>query len=154
MPDFKLKNVTTKIEVGVTIADIEKKLIQFGATHIHKTIDQYSGRYKELSFVLHDNGKDYPYKLPINVEGVYKIICEMKDYKYKTQDQNEKRAYKVAWRMMKDWLHAQLSIVQANQVSMSEIMLPYLMIDDKNTLREVFTSGQLQNLLPGKKDAQ
>ena len=50
---------------------------------------------------------------------------------------------RVAWRILKDWVAAQLAIVETEMVSLDEVMLPYLRSDDGRTLYELFTERQL-----------
>ena len=39
------------------------------------------------------------------------------------------RAERVAWRVIKDWLEAQLALIDAQMATLDQVMLPYLVID-------------------------
>ncbi|GAG95531.1 unnamed protein product, partial [marine sediment metagenome] len=56
-------------------------------------------------------------------------------------------SYRVAWRIIKDWTHAQLSLIASGQAQPLEIFLPY-MFDGKLTFFEKFEANRL---LPPKK---
>lgn len=60
----------------------------------------------------------------------------------------EDEAYRVAWRILRDWLHSQLSIIATEQVKPEQVFLPYLMITGEKTLAEHFSEGKLDKLLP------
>ena len=49
---------------------------------------------------------------------------------------------RTAWRNIRDWVMAQMAFVEAGNVQLDEIFLPYLS-DGKKTLYEAFQSGQL-----------
>jgi hypothetical protein len=55
----------------------------------------------------------------------------------------EEQAHRIAWRILKDWIHAQISIVYTGQATPDQIMLPY-MYDGKRTLYEAYKDGTLQ----------
>jgi hypothetical protein len=40
---------------------------------------------------------------------------------------------RVAWRIVKDWIEAQMAIVEAGQAEMAEVFLPYATIEDGTT---------------------
>jgi len=98
-----------------------------------------------LSFKL----KDDAFKLPANVEGVKEILfkgtrpSQSKD----GETRREQKSYRVAWRIIKDWTHAQLSLIASGQAQPLEIFLPY-MFDGKLTFFEKFEANRL---LPPKK---
>lgn len=46
-------------------------------------------------------------------------------------------ATRVAWRIIKDWIEAQLAIVEAGMVDMAEVFLPYQLVNETQTMYEV-----------------
>ncbi len=58
--------------------------------------------------------------------------------KYRTRAQ----AARVAWRIIKDWIEAQLALVEAEQVDMVEVFLPYAQVQGGRTVYEALTSGK------------
>ena len=74
---------------------------------------------KSLSFALDINGRLVGFKLPARVEAVKKIFDD-EGYRYK-----EEQPYKTAWANIKDWLEAQMALIDTNQVKIEEVFLPY-----------------------------
>ena len=143
---FNIKNYTTDVPAIRSISEIESILAAFGATAIMKEFSQ-DGKVWALSFKLEEK----VFKLPADAEGVRKILFEGKrDHgRQELIKSREARAYRVAWRIIKDWIHAQLSLIASGQAQPQEIFFPY-MFDGKRTLYQVYVEG---NLLPeGKKD--
>ena len=131
---FSIKNYSTEIPAEKSIAEIEKMLASFGAEAIMKEYTS-DGKVRMLSFKFLDKG----FKLPANINGVQEILFSGKrDYHGRdSMKTREERAYKVAWRIIKDWIHAQLSLIVSGQAHPHEIFLPY-MFDGKRTLYQAY----------------
>src|SRR3990167_41375 len=132
---MKLKNYTTGIEAEKSIMEIEKILAQFGASHIMKEYLS-DGTATSLVFRLNNNS----FRIPANVDGVQKALG--KSGRIPMQKKRDE-AYRVAWRIIKDWVHAQLSIIYSGQAQPEQVMLPYLW-DGKQTLYHRYKEGRLQ----------
>lgn len=132
---MKLKNYSTTIAAEKSIMELEKLISGFGASHIMK--EYYGdGRVKGIAFRLEENN----YRLPANVDGIKEILRkESRVPKSRLDEQAEKSA----WRLIKDWVHAQLSMIMAGQAKPDEVMLPYLW-DGKKTLYEAYKDGNVQ----------
>jgi hypothetical protein len=141
---MNLKNYTTEVAADRSVAEIEKLLVQFGATNIMKNY-QGDGRITSLVFKLEDK----VYQLPANFEGVMKILYA----KPTINKEHENRAYRITWRIIKDWIHSQLSLIASGQAQPEEVLLPY-MWDGKRTLFQAYKEGRLQlTHQKGEKDA-
>lgn len=132
MKTFKLKNYTTSVPAVKSLTEIEKLLVDFGASAIMKEYEKE--KISSISFKLNNNG----FKLPANVEGVFRSMSNPRN----RTDAKLEQAERVAWRIIKDWLHAQLSIVASGQAQPEQVLLPYL-YDGKQTLYEKFKAGGL-----------
>ncbi len=145
---IKLKNFSTNIKAEKTIVEIERILAMFGADAIMKEMTS-DGMVYSLAFKL--NGKSY--KLPINVEGVYTILFKRKpsNEKVNAEFNRVKRAYNVAWRILKDWVHSQLSLIASKQAEPEQVLLPYL-FDGKRTLYEAYIQNLVQLKEPEEKE--
>lgn len=131
---MNLKNYTTQVSADRSIMEIERLLVQFGATNIMKNY-QGDGRIMSLVFKLENKA----YLLPANFEGVMKILYA----KPTINKEHEDRAYRITWRIIKDWIHAQLSLIASGQAQPEEVLLPYLW-DGKRTLFQAYKEGRLQ----------
>jgi len=134
MMEMRLKNYTTSVNADKSILEIEKFLTMFGASHVMKEYLS-DGLVRTLSFKISGRG----YKVPANVDGVEKVMFTRGA---STQKQHE-QAYRVAWRIIRDWVHSQLSITVSGQAQPDEVLLPYLW-DGKKTLYEAYKEGALQ----------
>lgn len=136
---FNIKNYTTDVSAERSIAEIEKLLTSFGAEAIMKEFSS-DGRVRMLSFKIDDKA----FKLPANINGVKSELYKGKR-NYHARDSMKKRedkAYRVTWRIIKDWIHAQLSLISSGQAHPHEIFLPY-MYDGKRTLYQAWMEGKL-----------
>lgn len=75
--------------------------------------------------------------LPANVAGVQEVFSQQK---IKAQ---EGQAERTAWRNVRDWVMAQMAIIEAGQVDMEEVFLPYLTDGRGRTLYQLYQGGQL-----------
>lgn len=135
----KLKNYSTEVAAEKSIAEIEKIITMFGAQAIAKEFST-DGRVRSLQFKIDEK----IFKLPVNVNGVREVIFGGRR-KYHGRDSMKNRdirAYNVAWRILKDWIYAQLSLIVSGQAHPAEIFLPYL-FDGQRTLYQAYTEGRL-----------
>ncbi|MCE5270788.1 hypothetical protein LLH00_05840 [bacterium] len=105
-----------------------------------------------VGFIMQTVHGPTPFRLPLKWEKVHEYIWQ--DYRetrsryQKTRADFENEAYRVAWRILRDWLHSQLSIIATEQVKPEQVFLPYLMVNGDKTLAESFSEGSLNKLLP------
>ena len=53
------------------------------------------------------------------------------------------QAERTAWRNVRDWIMAQMAIIEAGQVAMEEIFLPYLTDSRGRTMYQLYQGGKL-----------
>jgi len=138
-----LKNYTTEISAMKSIGEIQGKLVAHGASAV--MINYGPDREpRNLSFIVPTHNGDLPFRLPANVKKVEAILLSMRatkpeswhrDYK-KTMERIQKQAARVAWRILKDWVDAQLAIIETEMVTLEQVFLPYLQIKGEQTLYE------------------
>lgn len=138
---MSLLNYTTKIDVEKTIGEIQKCLASHGASAI--LTDYEEGYVKAISFKISYNDQSVGFRLPTDWKPVLEILENDNHvpWKLKTRDQ----AVRVAWRIVKDWVLAQMAIVDTKMVDVGEVFLPYAVTKSGQTLAESFKSGN--NLL-------
>jgi hypothetical protein len=148
-----IKNYTTDIPVEKTIAEIQKLLAQNGARGIALEYDE-SGTIKDIFFKIILNNKELPFRLPAKAEKVYTALHEGTPDHYHTRfgKQWREEAQRIAWRICRTWLEAQITLINLEQAKMEEVFLPYLIMPSDKTLFE--TMEQQQFLLPDKHDTQ
>lgn len=134
-------NYTTEIESEKTISEIQKILVGHGA---NKITTDYSkeGIPIAVTFCLTLNGQMVGFSLPANNAGVLRAM--QKDRNVPRSKCTEKQAQRVAWRIVKDWVAAQMAIVEAQLAELAEVFLPYAITKSGNTLyKEVQSNGML-----------
>jgi len=56
---------------------------------------------------------------------------------------DREQAERVAWRIVKDWVEAQMAILESEMVQMDEIFLPYMVNNNGQTFFEAYRNNQL-----------
>ena len=134
-------NYTTTISVEKPIAEIQRMLVARGAETI---VVQYAdGRPRALFFIIPTPYGKVPFRLPANIEAITRVMERQRVRKQVPLDMAER----VAWRIIKDWVKAQMAILETEMVDLEQIFLPYMVSQDK-TLYEVMKEHRLQ-LPPG-----
>jgi len=133
-------NYTTQISSDKTISEIQKILVKHGATKI--VTDYKNGLPSGVTFCLNMNGNLAAFMLPANYEGVLRSL--KKDPNVSPKYCNDEQALRVSWRIVKDWVEAQMAIVEAQLAEMAEVFLPYAVTRNGNSLyKEIQGNGML-----------
>ena len=123
-------NYTTSIDAEKTIGEITKCLVAHGANKI--VADYREGLPCAVTFCLAIEGNMVAFALPANYEGVLNSM--KKDRKVPGRLCTKEQALRVSWRIVKDWVEAQMAIVEAKLAEMGEVFLPYAIHKDGSTL--------------------
>ena len=131
-------NYTTKIPAEQSIAEISKMLAKFGANKIMHDYDD-QGYIVALSFMIRFEGKadqEISFRLPTDWRPVQQIIAEIRkgNTKLGRDILTEQHAINVAWRITKDWVEAQLALLETKMVTMPQLFLPYAVGQNGQTL--------------------
>lgn len=139
-----LLNYTTSIDSAKTAAEIQAALAKAGASRIG--LEYANGELTGLIFQLGDRS----YRLPARFQAVYAVL--KRDANVRKGLRTEQQARRVAWRILKDWVEAQLAIIETQMVSAEEVFLPYQMLNAHETLYEVYVRSD--RMLPMWEDAE
>jgi len=123
----RIKNFSTSINPEKTISEIEKMLASYGATKIMKQYDN-EGNPILLAFIIQTSHGEMPIKLPINIEGIQSVFKEQvsKGNLPKSYWDSKEQAMKVGWRILKDWIDVQLTMLQVKNAKIEQIFLSYI----------------------------
>ena len=84
------------------------------------------------------------FALPINPEAVYKVLTA--ERVLLTNDQGRKeQALRTAWPIVKEWVAAQMALIETGMVEMEEVFLPYMLSGDR-TVYQVLSEGNFKAL--------
>ena len=131
-----LLNYTTKVNVFNTLGEIQAQLVKHGAKKIMQDYDE-AGHITALAFMIDTPLGPRGIRLPANAEAVHTVLLRQKVKCDRDQ------AERVAWRIIKDWVEAQMAILESEMVQMDEIFLPYMIDRSGKTLFQKYQNGQL-----------
>jgi hypothetical protein len=115
-------NYTTSIAVEKTTGEIQAKLAKAGAQAVMTEYDS-DQVLSAVSFRMLCNSIMINFRLPAQIDRIYVLL--QRDDKVPRKLKTRAQASRVAWRIIKDWIEAQLAIVEAEQAEMVEVFLPY-----------------------------
>jgi hypothetical protein len=142
-----IKNYTTDIPTSKTVSEIHAMLAEHGARKIMFDYDGDARITSVMFSILTPNGEQ-GIKLPANVGPVQEVLKRQKrDPKVRNRasiDESYEQAERVAWRIVKDWLSAQLAILETEMVDVSQVFLPYFVNRSGKTVYEIYQQGQLR----------
>ncbi|WP_141211142.1 hypothetical protein [Enemella dayhoffiae] len=144
-------NYTTTVEVHKTVGEVQALLADHGADRVG--IEYRDSQPVGVSFTLRLPAGTRAFMLPVDVEAMHRLL-QSKDSSgelrsgTKANRASREQAARVSWRVVKDWLPAQLTLVDSTMVTVEQVFLPYLQLDDGRTLFEVYSTSELA-LEPG-----
>ena len=139
-----IKNYSTQVDAAKTCGEISGILAGKGARRINMEYDD-THQPVALSFTYPVYGFPVYFQLPCNISGVEECLKGQKGVSW--QFQNREHARKVAWRILKNWVEAQLAIVDAGAAEMAQVFLPYAVQHDGKTMYELFDETYAQKQL-------
>lgn len=131
-----IKNYTTTIDVYKSLGEIQGTLASHGARKIMVDYDA-AGQPIGVMFAVETPDGPRGFSLPANVEGVRAVFARQK------VKSKEGQVERTAWRNVRDWIMAQMAIIEAGQVQIDEVFLPYLTDRQGRTLYSLYQGGQL-----------
>lgn len=135
-----LLNYTTKVSVSKTSGEVQKLLVRAGARQISMTFDD-DGEPDGIAFTVETEYGPRSFALPVHAERVLAVLERQRvDARFRSLE----HARSVAWRIVKDWLEAQLAIIESESVKLDQVMLPYMKTGPAGeTVYELYRSQQL-----------
>lgn len=139
-------NYTTTVDIFKTVSEIEYTLMKHKAKSIMKNYDGES--ITGLSFLIDTGVQQIPVRLPVKVDECLKVLKkEKRENPRKQIKDTREQAERVAWRILKDWVEAQMALLDIEMVRFEEIFLPYIQTNNGQTVYEQLE--EIQFLLEG-----
>lgn len=133
-----LLNYTTDVPVSRSVGHVQALLAKGGATRI--AIDYDGGEPSGVAFQVDGPQGPLSYVLPIRAHLVHAVLQQERiAQRYQTPE----HAKRVAWRIVKDWLEAQLAMLAADLVTMDQLMLPYQQVGPGQTVYDLWREQHL-----------
>lgn len=137
---ISIKNYSSGTSPSISIGKIQQFLANVGANAV--TVKYKEGHPVALSFVLNVTTQEgqlaLNFTLPARIERVHELLQKVREAKRRTREQ----ARKTAWANLRDWVDAQVALIQSEQVVVSEVFLPYLVLPTGKSLFEAVATGE------------
>ena len=129
-------NYTTVITTEKTVGEIQAMLVRAKAAAV---LTEYEDLIlTAISFRVPTRDGLLTFRLPANVPRFYQVL--LRDKSVPARLRTQEQAARVAWRILKDWLAAQLAIIEAGMVDLAQVFLPYLQVTPEGrTVYEVLS---------------
>jgi hypothetical protein len=131
---MSLLNYTTKIDADRTAGEISRMLSKAGASAVLTEYDPKDSYVTALSFKMSVGDQSIGFRLPCDWKPVLTLLEQ--DRKVPRALTNREQAVRVAWRIVKDWVEAQLALIETKMVTTQQVFLPYAVMKDGRTLSE------------------
>ena len=132
-------NYTTKVPAAKTVSQIQEILGGKGATHVSVVYENSNASAVSFGLKIADTFVDF--KLPCNVSGVSAALKKSSPKGSVWRDVAQ--CERIAWRIVKDWVEAQMALVEANQAEIGEVFLPYAIHSSGQTFFQQFKQSRL-----------
>lgn len=127
-------NYTTTVDAFKTVSEIEYILMKHKAKSIMK--EYSSEQIVGLSFLIDTGRQQIPVKLPVKIAECYEILKREKQNGSRNVKATMDQAERTAWRILKDWVAAQMALLDIEMVKFEEIFLPYIVDTSGRTMFE------------------
>lgn len=125
-----IANYTTTVDALRTVGEIQGMLVGHGARQILINYAK-SGVIESVSFIIDTPHGAIPFRLPTNAQAVMRVLEEQEvQPRYRTYEQ----CVRIAWRIVRDWVRAQMALLETEMVKMEQVFLPYMLIGNNKTL--------------------
>ncbi len=117
-----IANYTTEVPAHRSVGEIQGMLVKKGATHI--SVEYIAQQPVGLTFLIATKHGEMLFKLPANIAAVKRVL----EKQHVRACVDDDKASRVGWRIIRDWVRAQLAFIETEMVSLDEVMLPYLIV--------------------------
>lgn len=133
-----LKNYTTTIAVEKTMGEIQAMLARAGARRI--TVDYDARREPSgVEFAIDTERGERFFSLPARIDAIQTTLkAQYLAGRVALRFASREQAARVGWRIIRDWLDAQLAILETEMVTIEEIMLPYMLLDGQRSVYQLY----------------
>lgn len=131
-----IKNYRSEVDAYTSLGEIQGALAKHGARQIMVEYDD-DGDPSGVAFSIETPAGRRGFMLPANIDGVMAVFQQQK------VKANRAQATRTGWRNIRDWVLAQMAIIEAGMVSMDEVFFPYLTDGKGNTIYGLYQTGRL-----------
>lgn len=133
-----LLNYTSNVDADKTAMEIAKCLSMHGAQAVLTEYDPKEGTVSAISFRIKVGEQMMSFRLPCDWKPVYEVMYKNKRNTWQSEKESKRRdqAVRTAWRIVKDWVEAQMALVETRMVTTQQVFLQYVVMKNGKTLAE------------------
>ncbi len=136
-----LPSYTTTIGADKTVTEIHKILVQAGASSV--STDYEKGQPVGIRFTIETRFGPREFGLPANIEAVQKVLLtDYKNGRIQWRYTSTAHSARVAWRIVRTWVLAQLAIIETGMVSLDEVFFSYMLGPTGETIYQIMGRTQ------------
>jgi len=146
MMPTRIKNYTTTLSDEAIFSAIRKTLSSHRAKRITFDYDE-QGRAIAIEFIVEIGRESLAFRLPARFQDAEPLVAKARKEARKAASGEALKdaSYRVVWAIIRDWLDAQMALIDIGSSRIEEVFLPYLMVEEGKTLFERFAE---QRALP------
>lgn len=129
---MKIANYTTKVDSNKSVTEIQQMLGMAGAQAI--MIEYTENEPSSVAFKITRPTRNIAFKLPCDWKRTLRVIHA--DRKVPPRLKTPQQAKRIAWRILRDWLRSQLSLIEIDCADVEQVFLPYAVTPTGETLYE------------------
>lgn len=150
-----LKNYTSEVPAARSIHYIEEKLAAHQATQILKQFGADT-KVTSISFTMIIGGQTINFRLPARVDECKKRLSRLvRRPNQGTEKRVADQAERTAWKIVSDWIDAQMAMVELAQVDFVEVFMPYVFDPARQkTFYEMVKENNFKALPAARKDGE
>jgi hypothetical protein len=135
-------NYTTTVDPGKSASECIDILIKHGARKVGMSVGE--DRMPDgIEFVIDTQFGPRSYSMEVDAARTRKVLLDAySEGRVERRHTEPAHAARVAWRVMKDWLEAQMAMIETGLVSLDQVMLPYMRVDDGHTLYSAWQENE------------
>ena len=137
-----LLNYTTKVNAQKTVTEVMGLLVAKGANEVSIVYDDDQQPAGLRWTVQSPRLGRVAFALPCNTEAVFVKLTEQR-IMVTAQEARRQQAIRTSWRILKDWVEAQMALLETGMVTMDEIFLPY-MLSGGQTFYQALVAGEFR----------
>lgn len=137
-----IANYSTTVDASKSVGEILSLLAENGADNV--VAHHGGGVPGSISFTMKGTEKPVTYRLDANREGVLAVMSD--DHRIRQHYCTPEHAENVAWRILKDWVRAQLAIINAGIATLEQVMLPFVVTSSGKILSQQTGANTLLQL--------
>ena len=142
-----LLNYTTKVNAQKTVTEVMGLLVAKGADEISIVYDDDRQPAGLKWTVQSPRLGRVAFALPCNTDAVFVKLTEQR-VMVTAPESRRQQAIRTSWRrILKDWVEAQMALLETGMVTMDEIFLPY-MLSGGQTFYQALVAGEFRALSP------